>query len=83
MSLYTVGYQGIDIEIFLPSLLDAGVNQVIDVRQYPISRKRGFSKTALSEKLAGVNIAYCHIRDIGLPQAGKGSVQAGWRLGKV
>ena len=35
MSLYTVGYQGIDIEIFLQSLLDAGVNQVIDVRQYP------------------------------------------------
>lgn len=68
MSLYTAGYEGVDIETFVQQLLDAEVDQIIDVRQYPISRKSGFSKTALSETLAEVDIAYCHVRELGCPK---------------
>ncbi|QJX02842.1 DUF488 domain-containing protein [Alcanivorax sp. IO_7] len=67
MLLHTAGYEGVDIETFVGRLLDAGVDQVIDVRQYPISRKRGFSKTALSKCLAGAGIDYCHLRELGCP----------------
>mgnify|MGYP003146073810 CR=1 FL=1 len=68
MLLYTAGYEGVDIETFVRGLSEAGVDQIIDVRQYPISRKRGFSKTAFSEKLAEAGIAYRHIRELGCPK---------------
>ncbi|WP_101675447.1 DUF488 domain-containing protein [Alloalcanivorax mobilis] len=68
MLIHTAGYEGVDIETFVGLLLDANVDQVIDVRQYPISRKRGFSKTALSKCLAGAGIDYCHLRELGCPK---------------
>lgn len=68
MLLYTAGYEGVDIGAFVQGLREAGVDQIIDVRQYPISRKRGFSKTAFSEKLAEAGIAYRHIRELGCPK---------------
>lgn len=68
MLLYTAGYEGVDIDTFVQRLRDAGVDQIIDVRQHPISRKRGFSKTAFSEKLAEASIAYRHIRELGCPK---------------
>lgn len=68
MLLYTAGYEGVDIETFVRALCEAGVDQVIDVRQYPISRKRGFSKTAFSGKLAEAGIAYRHFRELGCPK---------------
>lgn len=68
MTLYTAGYEGLDIDAFVQGLCDAGVEQIIDVRQYPISRKRGFSKTVFSEKLAEAGIAYLHLRELGCPK---------------
>lgn len=68
MLLYTAGYEGVDIATFIQRLQDAGVNQIIDVRKYPISRKRGFSKTALSQRLAEASIAYRHMPQLGCPK---------------
>lgn len=68
MALFTAGYEGIDIDSFLEQLSDAGVDKVIDVRQYPISRKPGFSKTAFSSKLQAAGISYEHIRALGCPK---------------
>lgn len=68
MTLYTAGYEGLHIDAFVQGLCDAGVDQIIDVRQYPISRKRGFSKTLLAEKLAEAGIAYLHLRELGCPK---------------
>ncbi len=68
MSLFTAGYEGLDIDTFLEHLSDAGVDKVLDVRQYPISRKTGFSKTAFSAKLRSVGIGYEHIRELGCPK---------------
>ncbi|RUA22066.1 DUF488 domain-containing protein [Billgrantia gudaonensis] len=67
MALFTAGYEGIDIDTFLKRLRDAGVDKVIDVRQYPISRKPGFSKTAFSSRLRAAGIDYEHIRELGCP----------------
>jgi uncharacterized protein (DUF488 family) len=62
------GYEGRDIDAFVTDLVDRGVTRLVDVRLTPISRKRGFSKTALREALAGAGIAYEHRRELGNPK---------------
>jgi uncharacterized protein (DUF488 family) len=62
------GYEGREIGDFVAELVDLGVTRLVDVRLTPISRKRGFSKTALGEALAGAGIAYEHHRELGNPK---------------
>jgi uncharacterized protein (DUF488 family) len=42
--IYTIGYEGTDIERFVRTLKIVGVEQPVDVRAVPLSRKKGFSK---------------------------------------
>lgn len=58
VNIYTVGYEGLELEGFLRQLRRAGVRLLVDVRDLPLSRKRGFSKTALAEALAEAGMAY-------------------------
>jgi uncharacterized protein (DUF488 family) len=58
--LFTIGYEGATPEGFIESLNAAGVALVADVRAVALSRKRGFSKTALSTSLAEAGIGYRH-----------------------
>ena len=67
-TLYTFGYEGLDVEAFIGRLRDAGVQTVVDVRELPLSRKKGFSKTALSEQLTAEGIAYFHVPTLGCPK---------------
>lgn len=62
-----IGYEGVTIERFLSCLKDNQIELVIDVRANPISRKRGFSKTALRTNLASVGIDYVHFSILGIP----------------
>jgi len=41
---------------------------LIDVRELPISRRRGFAKTALAAALAEQGIEYLHLRGMGNPK---------------
>ena len=66
--LFTVGYEGIDIDNFIMHLKDNAIDCLLDVREIPLSRKRGFSKTALSERLNKENIYYVHFRELGSPK---------------
>ena len=66
--LYTLGYEGQTIEHFVERLRDAGIRTVIDVRELPLSRKRGFSKRALAGVLAEHDISYLHLRSLGCPK---------------
>ncbi len=63
--LFTVGYEGIDIDNFVTYLKDNAIDCLLDVREIPLSRKRGFSKTALCERLKQENISYVHFRELG------------------
>jgi len=56
---------------FMEKLLKAGVDRVIDVRALPLSRRKGFSKTALGEALATNGIEYVHLREAGNPYRDK------------
>ena len=46
----------------------AGVERLIDVRELPISRRRGYAKSALAQAMANVGVEYIHIRALGNPK---------------
>lgn len=65
--LYTIGYEGADLEGFLRAMKTLGVTTVLDIRELPLSRKRGFSKNALAEALSKIGVGYRHERALGCP----------------
>lgn len=67
-TLFTFGYEGLSIGQFLSRLEEVGVKAVFDVRQLPLSRKRGFSKSALSQELHESGIVYAHLPAFGCPK---------------
>jgi uncharacterized protein (DUF488 family) len=69
--LCTIGYQGTAWAPFLRTLQEAGVRQVLDVRQLPLSRRPGFSKRVLAAGLAEAGIGYVHLRALGTPPEGR------------
>jgi uncharacterized protein (DUF488 family) len=68
LALYTFGYEGLTIEAFVERLKQARVQLIVDVRELPLSRKKGFSKTAFRELLAAVGIDYEHRPALGCPK---------------
>jgi hypothetical protein len=60
--LFTIGYgRHRTPESFVETLTAAGVERLVDVRELPLSRRRYFSKTALSALLAEAGIEYVHM----------------------
>ncbi len=67
MRLYTIGYEGFDIDRFLKALRSLKINAVVDVRFQSHSRKREFSKPALKAFLEKHGIEYFDYRELGTP----------------
>ena len=67
--LFTVGYEGTKIDTFIADLVAHGVTCLLDVRALPLSRKRGFSKNGLAQRLQKSKIEYVHIGELGAPKA--------------
>lgn len=65
--IFTIGYEGREIDEFISRLKDFNVTRLIDVREIPLSRKQGFSKSTLKERLESENIEYVHMRSLGSP----------------
>lgn len=68
MTLMTIGYEGLNIESFVAVLKKNGVSKLIDVRELPLSRKKGFSKSALSATVEKHGITYLHMPALGCPR---------------
>lgn len=65
----SIGYENYrSVEDFARLLADSGVEQLVDVRELPISRRRGFAKSALAAALAEQSVAYIHLRSMGNPK---------------
>ena len=62
--VYTIGYEGADVDRFLTTLKDAGVAAVADVRAVALSRKKE------------VALGYRHFIDLGTPKAGREAARA-------
>lgn len=76
-TLFTVGYEGSKPSDLFASLQDNGITLLIDVREVPISRKPGFSKTSLSLGLDVAGIRYLHLKGLGDPKPGRVAAREG------
>ncbi|PPC88022.1 MAG: hypothetical protein CTY39_01435 [Hyphomicrobium sp.] len=68
MSIYTIGYEGLDMDGFLTLLRNSNVETVVDIRELPLSRKPGFSKKSLSDTLNLNGFEYLHVPELGCPK---------------
>ncbi len=69
LKLLTIGYEQHRTPASLGAVLHAaGVERLLDVRELPLSRRRGFSKTVLGAALAEHGIRYEHKRALGNPK---------------
>jgi uncharacterized protein (DUF488 family) len=66
--LYTIGYESSGLDDTLRRLTEAGVETLVDVRELPQSRLRGFSKSALAAALGAKGIEYQHAPALGSPR---------------
>jgi len=76
-TLFTIGYEKTTPDALVAALVGAKVKTLIDVRAVPASRRPGFSKRALAERLEQDGIAYLHLRDLGTPKTGRDAAKAG------
>jgi uncharacterized protein (DUF488 family) len=77
IKIFTIGYEGTTVPEFVSALKGAGVERVIDVRAFPLSRRPGFSKTPLRGALEEAGIEYVHLKALGTPSEGRTAARAG------
>ncbi|QMU57921.1 MAG: DUF488 family protein [Boseongicola sp.] len=75
--LYTIGYEGSDIDRLVATLKNIGVQVLADVRELPLSRKKGLSKNSLRDRLAREGIEYLHFKELGDPKPGRDAAKSG------
>jgi uncharacterized protein (DUF488 family) len=75
--VFTIGYEGTDIDKIVATLQAVGVKVLADVRAVALSRKKGFSKNALRNRLEAEGIAYVHFVELGDPKPGREAARAG------
>jgi uncharacterized protein (DUF488 family) len=56
-------------DAFMSALAKHGIDTVVDVRELPFSRKAGFSKAALAQRLRLSGRSYLHMANLGCPKA--------------
>jgi uncharacterized protein (DUF488 family) len=64
---FTIGYQSHTLQSFVRLLKSKRIQLLVDVRQNPISRKPGFSKSRLSIEMPLRGIEYVHYPSLGTP----------------
>jgi len=65
---WTIGYEGMSLNSFVSKLKSNKVEQVVDVRELPLSRKPGFSRSILESSLQKAGLRYFHMRELGTPK---------------
>ena len=58
--IYSVGYEGLTVAGLVERLQQSRIEELVDVRASPYSRRPGFSKKKLGESLEAAGIAYRH-----------------------
>lgn len=70
-TIWTIGYEQATVAGLIDALKDAGVEVLADVRALPLSRRPGFSKSALAGAAQEAGIAYRHFKPLGTPKEGR------------
>lgn len=68
MKIYTIGYEGLEIDTFMAFLAKHDIETIVDVREMPLSRKPGFSKNMLKTALNLSGREYAHMVALGCPK---------------
>jgi uncharacterized protein (DUF488 family) len=76
-SIYTIGYEGVTADDLVRALTQAGVKVLMDIRAVPLSRKPGFSKNKLAERLKADGIRYIGLKGLGTPAEGRAAAKKG------
>ena len=79
MDLFTVGYEGRTLPQFVRLLKENDITRLVDVRERPASRKRGFSALPLFDALRKAGITYESDRALGNPE----EIRALWKNGSL
>lgn len=66
-TVYTVGYQGLDIDEFVKKLKNNNIETVIDVRANPVSETPEFSRYVFEDRLFSDGMSYVHFPCLGIP----------------
>jgi uncharacterized protein (DUF488 family) len=66
-SFYTLGYQSHTFSTMVKLLAGHDVRVLVDVRQNPVSRKKGFSRKHLEQAVSFFGISYLHCPELGTP----------------
>lgn len=64
--IFTIGYEGKDIDLFLNNLIQNNIDILIDVRKNPFSMSFNFTKQKLNNFLIKSGIQYLHIPELGI-----------------
>jgi uncharacterized protein (DUF488 family) len=75
--LFTIGYEGITIEHYLNALIKNDIRVLCDVRNNPLSRKFGFSKSSLQKYLGNIGIEYIHFPELGIKSEKRNNLNSG------
>lgn len=75
--IFTIGYEKSNIDDFVSRLSDAEIDVLVDVRELPLSRKKGFSKNGLNAAVREAGIDYLHVKALGDPKPGRDAARAG------
>ena len=70
-TLFTIGYEKARLADFVATLVETGIETLIDVRDRPISRRPGFSKRQLAAALEEAGIFYVGLTALGTPPEGR------------
>jgi uncharacterized protein (DUF488 family) len=81
LKLYTMGYQGRQLAKVIDLLRDQRVEQIIDVRRQPRSRRAGFSQPQLSATLHEKGFRYQSVPCLGPPDSLRRRLRATGDLG--
>jgi uncharacterized protein (DUF488 family) len=77
MRVFTIGYEQTTVNELIAALQRAGVELVVDVRALPLSRRPGFSKSALAGALGEAGMGYEHLKALGTPKEGRDAAKRG------
>ena len=75
--IYTIGYEGANIDQLVDTLRNLNVAVLADVRELPLSRKKGLSKNSLATRLEAEGIEYIHYKSLGDPKPGRDAAKSG------
>jgi len=65
-TLFTIGYEGVSLEMYINKLILNDVKVLCDVRKNSYSQKWGFSKSTLQDACEKVGIKFIHIPQLGI-----------------